>query len=140
MSQARESSSTVPVSGRIRSFNKHVLNRLTLRLARASFGLFVIVRHTGRRSGKTYETPILAIKRPDSFIVALTYGPQVDWYRNVVAANGCIFIWHQHEYIINGLQPLDIETAMPYFPALFHPILRLTHTEDFVSMKIQPAP
>jgi hypothetical protein len=38
---------------------KHTLNPLTRRVARSRFGPFAIVQHVGRRSGKTYETPII---------------------------------------------------------------------------------
>ena len=138
MSQALESGWSVSFQWRLRSFNKHILNRLTIRLARTSFGSFVIVRHVGRRSGKTYETPIIAIKRPNSFVVALTYGSQVDWYRNVAAANGCVLIWHSQEYVVDHLEPLDTNAALPFVPAPFRPILRLLHTDYFVEMRFQP--
>ncbi len=68
----------VKFPNRIRYFNKHILNRLTGKMARSARGPFSIVCHVGRRSGKTYETPIIAIPAADGFVVALTYGPEVE--------------------------------------------------------------
>src|SRR5512147_1191921 len=68
-----------PIRDRIRIFNKHILNPLTRRLARSSLGVFANVRHVGRRSGKHYETPILVRPADGGFVIALTYGPEVDW-------------------------------------------------------------
>jgi F420H(2)-dependent quinone reductase len=29
-----------------------------------------VVRHVGRRSGQTYETPVIAVQHDDSFLIA----------------------------------------------------------------------
>ena len=55
---------------RIRSFNKHILNRLTRKFASFSRGPFPVIRHPGRRSGKPYETPIMIEPLGDGFVIA----------------------------------------------------------------------
>src|SRR4029450_3747726 len=67
---------------------KHTLNRLTTRLARSGHGPFSLVRQVGRKSGRTYETPLILAEVPQGFVAELTYGDKVDWYRNIVAAGG----------------------------------------------------
>src|SRR5215510_1568064 len=86
---------------------KYTLNPLTRRLARSSFGPFSIVRHVGRRSGKRYETPIIVAPLKDGFVIELTYGPDVDWHKNILVAGGCTLLWHGKEYVINKIEPLD---------------------------------
>ena len=71
---------------RIRFFNKYVTNRLLRVFAKLSLGPFALIRHVGRRSGKPYETVIWAWRLGEGFVIALTYGPEVDWYRNMRAA------------------------------------------------------
>jgi deazaflavin-dependent oxidoreductase (nitroreductase family) len=95
---------------------KHTLNPLTRRLARASVGPFSIVRHTGRRSGRQYETPIIVSPVEGGFVIELTYGPEVDWYKNIVAAGGCTVVWRGREYVIDELAALDTETGLAAFP------------------------
>ena len=47
----------------------------------------VVIRHVGRRSsGRTYETPVDIIATDDGLLIALPYGTQADWLRNVLAA------------------------------------------------------
>src|SRR5690349_1782172 len=86
---------------------KHTLNPLTRKLARLSFGPFSIVRHVGRRSGKVYETPIIVAPAHDGFVIELTYGPDVDWHKNILAAGGCTILWHGQTYTIDQIEPLD---------------------------------
>jgi hypothetical protein len=68
---------------------KNTLNRLTTRVARSGRGPFSLVRHVRRKSGIVYETPIIVAAAPEGFVAELTYGEDVNWYRNIVAAGGC---------------------------------------------------
>ena len=63
---------------RMRYIAKNVINRLTIRHAGTASSPFAILRHVGRRSGKAFETPIMVAKLGEDFVLALTYGPQVD--------------------------------------------------------------
>jgi hypothetical protein len=125
-----------PITNRIRSFNKHFLNHLLGRIARADHsGPFAIVRHVGRRSGKPYETPIIVRPIDGGFVIALTYGPDVDWYKSVLAAGRCAIRWHGKDYTIEHIEPLDTETGLGYFGLPFSPILRLNGVKNFVRMR-----
>lgn len=50
---------------------------------------FGVVLHHGRRSGRLYRTPVNVFPDEGGFWVALTYGRDVDWVKNVLAAGGC---------------------------------------------------
>jgi deazaflavin-dependent oxidoreductase (nitroreductase family) len=116
---------------------KYTLNPLTRRLARSSFGPISIIRHVGRRSGKLYETPIMAIRVEDGFVIELTYGYDVDWHKNVVAAGGCTVIWHGKAYAIDKIEPIDTETGRAAFPLPAQLILRILGRKHFEKMKFQ---
>ena len=109
---------------RIRTFNKHITNPLLHTFASCSRGPFAIIRHVGRRSGKPYETTIMIWPMGDGFVIALTYGESVDWYRNILAAGHCTLLWHGRVYAVGKPEPIDVETALPAFPLAFRPILR----------------
>ncbi len=47
------------------------------------------IEHTGRRSGRTYRTPVLAARVGPVFYAPVLYGERSDWVRNVLAAHGC---------------------------------------------------
>jgi deazaflavin-dependent oxidoreductase (nitroreductase family) len=72
-------------------FNRHGTNRVTSAFAPWA-PWFGVVIHTGRRSGRTYRTPVNAFRDGDDWLIALTYGAETDWVRNVQAAGGCELI------------------------------------------------
>ena len=72
----------------IRPFTVAVVNPVT-RLFAGHVPMFGIVRHRGRRSGRLYRAPVNVFRDSGDYLVALTYGSQVDWVRNVLAAGGC---------------------------------------------------
>ena len=78
----------MPVGRRVARFNRVVTNRLLGPLATRLPG-WAMVTHTGRKSGRRYRTPVLVFRRGNRFVIALTYGPDADWVRNVLAAGGC---------------------------------------------------
>jgi deazaflavin-dependent oxidoreductase (nitroreductase family) len=123
---------------RFLNFLKRYFNPLTRRIAYSSFGPFAVVRHVGRRSGKQYETPIIVQPADDGFVFELTYGPDVDWYKNILAAGGCSILWHGQTYMINKIEPLDTETGRATFPLPERLILRVLKRRHFMKMKMSP--
>jgi len=123
----------------VRQFNKHILNRVMRRLAHLRSGPFANVHHVGRKSGRAYETPILVVPMDDGFMIALTYGPQVDWYRNVVAAGGCTLLWHDQPYVIDAVEPVDAAVGRSAFPQPERAVLELIGIHNFAHLKRQAA-
>ena len=58
---------------------------------------FGILTYRGRTSGRTYRTPINVFRRGESIVFALTYGPDVQWVKNVLAAGGCQVRTRRHD-------------------------------------------
>ncbi len=51
-----------------------------------------IVLHRGRVTGYEYRTPLFAFPTDEGFAIALTYGRDVDWLKNVQAAGTCVLV------------------------------------------------
>src|SRR5215472_3263737 len=67
-----------------------ILNPVIVKFAgRRHFPIAAQIHHVGRRSGKAYVTPATAHVHGDVIVIALTFGNQSDWARNVRAAEGC---------------------------------------------------
>jgi deazaflavin-dependent oxidoreductase (nitroreductase family) len=75
------------VRDKIRILNKRVLNPAMMKLAGRRHWYAAVIRHRGRRSGKEYATPVVAVPvAGDAFVIPLPYGEDVDWLKNVLAA------------------------------------------------------
>ena len=72
----------------LRPFTMRVVNPLT-RLFAGRLPGFAIVIHVGRKSGAVYRAPVNVFRHADEYVFALTYGSDVNWVRNVLAAGGC---------------------------------------------------
>jgi deazaflavin-dependent oxidoreductase (nitroreductase family) len=79
----------MPLPRSIARFNRRVTNRLLGPLAPYLPGFGVVI-HTGRKTHRLYRTPVNVFRRPGGYVIALTYGPDADWVRNVLANGGCI--------------------------------------------------
>lgn len=110
---------------------KNTLNRWTTRTAKSGRGPFSLVRHVGRKSGTVYETPIIVAAVPDGFIAELTYGENVNWYRNIVAAGGCelLVAGVTHRVVAIESYPADAGRRAFGFPARL--LLQLLRRDEF---------
>jgi deazaflavin-dependent oxidoreductase (nitroreductase family) len=79
-----------PAIDLVRRTNRAVLNPAMLHLAGGKHWYAAVVRHVGRRSGRSYATPVLAERAGGRLYIPLPYGTHVDWLANVLAAGGCI--------------------------------------------------
>ena len=70
-----------------RSVNRFV-NPVTSRFAGRLPG-FAMLTHRGRRSGRRYRTPVNVVHRGEHYLFFLTYGSDVQWVKNVLAAGSC---------------------------------------------------
>lgn len=50
---------------------------------------FAVLTHRGRKSGRSYRTPVNVFRRGDDYLFYLTYGSAVEWVKNVLATGSC---------------------------------------------------
>ena len=50
---------------------------------------FGIVTHRGRKTRRSYQTPVNVFRRGDTYLFLLTYGSDVQWVKNILAAGTC---------------------------------------------------
>jgi len=120
-----------PVKRRFLWLLNHTLNRATTRLARTGHGPFSLIRHIGRKSGKEYETPLIVARVPGGFVAELTYGPEVSWYRNIVAAGNCVIMFRGAEYRIDRIEPCAAAAGLAAFGNPRQLVLRLLRRSEF---------
>jgi deazaflavin-dependent oxidoreductase (nitroreductase family) len=115
--------------------NKAGLNRVTKFVAPWAPGWAVVV-HRGRKSGKTFRTPLWAFRRRDGYVIALTYGSSADWVRNVLAAGGCELETRRRRYQVSNPRVYRDENAtdMPAFIRFM--LRRVIKAPEFLSVAV----
>lgn len=107
------------------------------RLTRSFAGrwLYALLRHRGRKSGKIFDTPVMAWRTPAGMLVPLTWGPRTDWYQNTLAAGFC-------EVQIGGrwqrcAEPalIDRPSALASLPPLTRAIVGLFPIRQFLLLR-----
>ena len=98
------------LSRRVARFNKAINNRVP--------GLYAwilppwaVLLHRGRRSGRLYRTPVLAFRQDRTLIVALLYGEESDWLRNLKNGGGR-FVRMGRTYELSAPRVVDTSAAV----------------------------
>jgi deazaflavin-dependent oxidoreductase (nitroreductase family) len=74
-----------------------------------------VIRHVGRRSGRTYQTPVVAVQHDDSFLIALPYGERTDWLKNVLGTGSAAIMTNGHTYQVDRPEVIPMAEATAYF-------------------------
>lgn len=127
----------MPIPHGMRKVNKVALNKVTRRLAPWLPGLGVMI-HRGRRSGTRYRTPVNVFPRPgDRYILALTYGADTDWVKNVIAAGGCELLTRGVHIELTAPRLIHDESRGE-IRVVERTILGLLHVYDFLELRLVP--
>lgn len=105
-----------PFRDLIRTSNKYLLNPLMLRLAGRRYWYASVLRHTGRRSGKHYSTPVVTDRVGDHVIIPLPYGTTVDWLLNVLASGRATITTAGQTFEVTSPEIIDAAEALPALP------------------------
>jgi deazaflavin-dependent oxidoreductase (nitroreductase family) len=114
-------------------FNRRVTNRLTRPLARRLPGSGVVI-HQGRTSGRRFQTPVNVFTAPGGYVIALTYGAESDWVKNVVAAGCCELVTRGRRRRLNAPEIVRDEQQRPV-PRVLRPLLRFMPVTEFLRLK-----
>ncbi len=90
-------------------FTKRVVNPRMIHTAGQPGASASLIRHVGRTSGHAYETPVGAEPVEDGFVVALPYGTQPNWLRNVLAAGEATVVHDGVEHRVDRPEVVPLE-------------------------------
>ena len=112
--------------------NRRVTNKILGPMARYMPG-FGVIGHTGRKSQRLYHTPVCVFRRSGGYVVALTYGPDTDWVRNVKASGSCTLETRGRTYQLSQPRLFHDETHH-VVPPLVRLVLGSTNVNDFLEL------
>jgi deazaflavin-dependent oxidoreductase (nitroreductase family) len=122
----------VPLPDGLARFNRRYLNHGMLGIARR-LPPFAVVVHTGRRSGRTYRTPVMAFRDGRTWCFALTYGADRDWVKNVLAAGRLRIERSGRTIDLTAPLRVDGEPGFARVAAATRPVLRALHVDQFLT-------
>jgi hypothetical protein len=85
-----------------------------------------------------YQTPVNVFASSDGYVFALTYGPDTDWVKNVLAAGGCELRTRGRTVRLTSPRLFHDEARRDIRP-LERQVLRVIGVADFLSAKTAPA-
>jgi deazaflavin-dependent oxidoreductase (nitroreductase family) len=112
-----------------RHFGNHLVGGILPR-----FPGFGTLLHLGRKSGKQYRTPVKLLRTGDRYVISLPYGPQCDWVKNVLAADGCDLVTRTGQIHLDAPR-VFVDPEQKDVPPLLRPVLRRTKTFDFIEFR-----
>lgn len=120
----------MPLPRSLARFNKVATNRVARHITPHVPG-FGVVHHVGRKSGKPYSTPVNVFTRPGGFALALTYGPDSEWTRNVLAAGHAEIMMRGRDHRVTNPRLVRLPEPAPV-PRPVRGILRLLDVDTFL--------
>jgi deazaflavin-dependent oxidoreductase (nitroreductase family) len=96
---------------------------------------FGILVHRGHTTGRIYRTPINVFRRGHEFVFFLTYGSDVHWVRNVMAAGGARLRTRRRDITLRDPELItDPERRLAPLPA--RGVGRLIGAKRFLRMRV----
>ena len=124
-----------PVTDATRALNKRIGNPAMMKLAGRSYWFAGVIRHTGRRSGREYATPVWAVPTTDGFVISLPFGEGVDWLKNVLAASRATIEAKGVTRAVVEPEVIDRGTARPLLPRRARLLFDLAGIERYLKVK-----
>src|SRR6185369_1182244 len=122
----------------LRPFTTKLFNPISRHFAAWLPGFGILV-YRGRTSGRAYRTPMNVFRRGDTYVLALTYGPDVQWVKNVIAAGGCELVTRGRTLRLTAPR-LFTDPGRRLMPAPVRVLLGLMRVTEFMELRIEQPP
>jgi deazaflavin-dependent oxidoreductase (nitroreductase family) len=94
-----------------------IINPKQMRSAGTPGAYASVIRHRGRTSGKSYETPVGVVADDDGFLIALVYGSRTNWLQNVLAAGSATIAHEGQTYEVDQPEIVPMKAVAARFTA-----------------------
>jgi deazaflavin-dependent oxidoreductase (nitroreductase family) len=115
-------------------FNRYVTNPIQ-RIWAGWAPTMGILEHVGRKSGKPYRTPLTVFSTDNGVAILLSYGPNRDWLKNIVAAGGGRITRYGKIFDVRDPQVMPKAQAAPAVTGWMRPLYRLLPFQQAVLLK-----
>jgi deazaflavin-dependent oxidoreductase (nitroreductase family) len=91
-----------------------------------------IVHHVGRKSGRRYQTEVLAFPTDEGFVTPLPYGTDTDWCLNWAEAGEGVVEARGRRTAVANPRIVSADEGLPLVPAILRPGIRLLGLPGFL--------
>ena len=124
----------------VRRFNRAVGNPRQMKTAGTAGAYAAIIRHVGRTTGQSYETPVGATATDDGFVIALPYGTQSDWLKNVLASGSATLVHEGSTYEVDQPEVVPTSSVVQHLAAREQRMLRLFAVDQCLRLhRVEPS-
>jgi deazaflavin-dependent oxidoreductase (nitroreductase family) len=95
-----------------------------------------VIRHVGRTTGRPYETPVGAVATDDGFAIALPYGSNTDWLKNVLASGSATIVNDGNAHRVDQPEVVPIAEGASLFPPNDRRTLRFFGVEQCLRVRL----
>ncbi len=116
-------------------FNRYVTNPIQ-RLWAGRLKSYAIIEHVGRKSGKTYRTPVLTFRTPEGFSFLVGYGTESDWVKNLLAANGGVVVHQNKRYPVTNVSLLSPAEGRAVLPKALRSLTKVVNEGNVLTVTL----
>lgn len=128
-----------PLQSALRKLTQ-ITRPLALRSAGGARSATSVVRHVGRRSGRSYRTPVVAVEAERSVYIALPYGERTDWAKNVLANGTADISTSGRTYAVDRPRVVPMAEVTRFFGPKEQRLHRRFHVETAMQLYLQAGP
>lgn len=94
-----------------------------------------MLTYRGRRTGRTYRTPVAVGRIADGFVIPIPFGDNTQWPKNILADGTARMRWAGREYELTAPEIVDKETAASAFGGVSGMALGSAPIERFLRLR-----
>ncbi|MDQ3612941.1 MAG: hypothetical protein M3412_01325 [Chloroflexota bacterium] len=123
----------VPIPKTMTKVNRTLFNPI-IRPFAGRIPPLAVVNHWGRSSETAYRTPIFAFPAGSGFVIALVYGRNTDWERNVASSGRCDLVYRNQRHMLVNPHLISQDEARTTIPAPLWVALRAIRVDSFLKL------
>jgi deazaflavin-dependent oxidoreductase (nitroreductase family) len=123
------------VLGPLFAVMRRVINPRALRSAGGPDTATSIVRCPGRRTGRSYDTPVGVMAVDDGFLIMLPYGRHAQWTRNVLAAGRAVLITGGRTVVVDRPEIVPLASVVGHLSSTDRRLARLMATTECLHLR-----